>query len=309
MHSDEATKIILRFLLQIIRINEANIEKDLDTEFLHDYRVAIRRTRSALGQIKSVFSPEITRRFRKDFAFVGKLTNQLRDLDVFLLNEVNLKAMLPAVLRNDIEILFNFLREKRSNVFQKVLIGLDSQKYKRTLQDWEMFLNVPGQDIPTASNADLPIIELARNIIYKKYLRSVRDGNLILENTKDEMLHLLRIECKKLRYLLEFFSSLFPHKKIDFMIEQLKKLQDNLGEFNDFCFQEQYLLNIAAELPSTSQQPERALVAIGSLIGTLESEKQTAKAAFLKTFTAYASPANKALFRELFSSKHEEIVS
>jgi hypothetical protein len=68
MRSDEATKIILRFLVHVIRINEANIEKDLDTEFLHDFRVAIRRTRSALGQIKNVFPAEITGRFRKDFA-------------------------------------------------------------------------------------------------------------------------------------------------------------------------------------------------------------------------------------------------
>ena len=50
MRSDEAAKIILRFLLHIIRINEVNIEKDLDTEFLHDFRVAFRRTRSALNQ-------------------------------------------------------------------------------------------------------------------------------------------------------------------------------------------------------------------------------------------------------------------
>jgi CHAD domain-containing protein len=303
MRSDEATKTILRFLLHVIRINEANLEKDLDTEFLHDFRVAIRRTRSALGQIKNVFPAEITGRFRKDFASVGKITNQLRDLDVYLLNEVTYKAMLPAVLRDDIDPLFDYLREKRSKAFQEVISSLDSRKYKRILQDWEVFLNEPRQDSPTAANADLPIIDLARKRIYKKYLRTVKDGNLILEDTKDEMLHLLRIECKKLRYLLEFFSSLFPRKKVNVLIEQLKKLQDNLGDFNDFCVQEEYLLNIAAKLPATNQQSKKTLGAIGSLIGTLDREKQTAKDAFAKTFTDYASPANKTSFRELFTSK------
>jgi CHAD domain-containing protein len=103
--------------------------------------------------------------------------------------------------------------------------------------------------------------------------------------------------------LLEFFSSLFPRKKVNVLIEQLKKLQDNLGDFNDFCIQEEYLLKIAEELPTTDQQAKKTLVAIGSLIGTLDEKKQAAKDAFAKTFTDYASPANKRLFRELFTSK------
>jgi CHAD domain-containing protein len=211
--------------------------------------------------------------------------------------------MLPAVLRDDIDPLFDYLREKRSKAFQKVISSLDSRKYKRILRDWDVFLNEPRQDSPTAANADLPIIDLARKRIYAKYRRTVKDGNLILDDTKDEMLHLLRIECKKLRYLLEFFSSLFPRKKVNVLIEQLKKLQDNLGDFNDFCIQEEYLLKIAEELPTTDQQAKKTLVAIGSLIGTLDEKKQAAKDAFAKTFTDYASPANKRLFRELFTSK------
>jgi hypothetical protein len=43
----------------------------------------------------------------------------------------------------------------------------------------------------------------------------------------------------------------------------------------------------------------RTLLAIGSLIGTLDREKQTAKGAFAKTFNGYASRANQELFQEL----------
>ena len=118
MRSDQATKVILRFLLNVIRINEAHIDTGLDTEFLHDFRVAIRRTRSALGQIRYVFPAKTTDRFKKDFAFVGKLTNELRDLDVYLLNEDKYKAMLPCILRNDIDPLFDYLRKKRAKALQ-----------------------------------------------------------------------------------------------------------------------------------------------------------------------------------------------
>ena len=303
MRSDEATRVILRFLLHVIRINEINLEKDLDTEFVHDFRVAIRRTRSALGQIKFVFPTKTTDRFKKDFAFVGKLSNELRDLDVYLLNEDSYKAMLPTALRDDIDPLFDHLRKKRSKAFQKVISGLKTKKYAKILQDWEAFLNKPIQDSATPSNAGIAINDLARKRIYKKYRSVVKAGNLILENAEDEMLHVLRIHCKKLRYLMEFFSSLFARKKINVLIAQLKKLQDNLGDYNDLCVQEEYLLNITKELPATHRQLKKTLVAIGSLVGTLGRERQTVRDAFAETFTDFASQENKKLFNELFASQ------
>jgi len=303
MRSDDAAKMILHFLLQVMRINEANIEKDLDTEFLHDFRVAIRRTRSALGQIKDVFPMEKTNRFKKDFAFVGELSNQLRDLDVYLLKEDIYRAMLSPVLQNDIDPLFEYLRQKRSKALQNVLSGLRSKKYAKILHDWETFLNEPRKDSKTADSAKQPVIYLARKRIYIKYRGIVKAGNLIIENTEDEMLHVLRIQCKKLRYLMEFFSSLFPRRKINVLIEQLRKLQDNLGDFNDLCIQEEYLLNITRELSATRHRLKKTLVAIGSLIGTLDRERQAVKDAFAKAFTDFASPENKKLFRELFASK------
>ena len=87
------------------------------------------------------------------------------------------------------------------------------------------------------------------------------------------------------------------------LINQLKKLQDNLGDFNDLCVQREYLLNIIEELPLTHQQSKKTFAAIGSLIGALDKEKQTVKDAFAKTFTGFTLPANQALFRELFASK------
>ena len=67
-------------------------------------------TRSALSQIKSVFPEDATDRFKREFAALGKLSNPLRDLDVYLLNERRCKALLPNMLEADIEPLFDHLR-------------------------------------------------------------------------------------------------------------------------------------------------------------------------------------------------------
>ncbi|MGZ8448238.1 MAG: CHAD domain-containing protein [Candidatus Deferrimicrobiaceae bacterium] len=302
MRSDEAAKIILRFLLQVIRINEARLAEDRDTEFLHDYRVAIRRTRSALRQMKQVFPAEVTRRFRKDFAFVGKLSNDLRDLDVHLQNEGIYKAMLPPAQRDDIGPLFDYLREKRAQVFRDFLPRLEARRYRKIIQDWDLFLNGPGNDFPDSPNAELPVRELARKRIYKKYRRILKICNVKLESQAGDMLHLLRIECKELRYLLEFFSPLFPREKIHDLIGQLKELQDLLGEYNDFRVQQQRLQDLAGELPWNDSRSKKTVAAIGSLVKTMEREKRKAKKALAKTFSDYASIPKQKVYRELFGA-------
>jgi hypothetical protein len=97
--SDASAKVILRYLFEVMKANEAGIKADIDTEYLHDYRIAIRRTRSALSQIRNVFPTEVTEHFKQEFRTLGQLTNQLRDLDVYLLSEGEFQPAAPAKSR------------------------------------------------------------------------------------------------------------------------------------------------------------------------------------------------------------------
>jgi len=259
-----------------------------------------------LSQVKFIFSPETTDRFKADFRYVGQLSNNLRDLDVYLLNEDTYRKMIPAVLRDDINPLFDYLQKKRVTALKNVIRGLNSKRYAQILHDWELFLDKPPGDFTGAANATIPVIDLAKQRIYKRYKVIVRDGNRILKNTEDELLHDLRIECKKLRYLMEFFMSLFTGKEISLLIRQLKILQDNLGDFNDLCVQEDYLQDIAQELPVSGPQSRKALLAIGSLVSTVDKQRHIVKNDFAQTFTNFTSPKNKQLFKELFTSKKKE---
>jgi len=56
-----------------------------------------------------------------------------------------------------------------------------------------------------------------------------------------QVIHQLRINCKKLRYLMEFFTLLLPPAEIKKLIRSLKMLQDNPGNFNDYSVQQQFL--------------------------------------------------------------------
>ena len=59
--------------------------RDIDTEFLHDLRVAVRRTRSALKLAGDALPAGLAARFSPEFKWLGDLTTPTRDLDVYLL--------------------------------------------------------------------------------------------------------------------------------------------------------------------------------------------------------------------------------
>jgi len=300
LRAGEATRIILRRLLEIMRANETGIKADIDIEFLHDYRIAVRKTRSALSQIRRVFPEQTTDHYKREFEALGKLTNDLRDLDVYLLAEADYRSILPKAMQDDFAPLFDYLRSHRAEVLATVKAGLEAKTYARLLEEWEAFLHEPVT-AEIAANASTPIIGLARRRIIRRYRCVVRNGTTILKQPADELLHALRIECKKLRYLLEFFADLFPPKKIARMIKQLKRLQDNLGEFTDLSVQQGYLLSIAEGLGLDEPQGRRALVATGFLVETMARKQRAVKADFGGIFTEFASPAHQMQFQQLFT--------
>ncbi len=85
-------------------------------------------------------------------------------------------------------------------------------------------------------------------------------------------------------------------------MKQLKKLQDNLGDFNDLCVQEAYLLHLADELPADDARSRHTLLAIGGLVATLDQKRAQVKGEFAKTFTGFASAENKKLFKLLLAA-------
>jgi len=308
MHADEATIEIWRFLHQTIKINEAHIDNDIDTEIIHDFRVAVRRTRSALDWEKNIFSKKTIARFKNNLSFVGKISNELRDLDVYLLKKFEYKAMLPAVLRDEIDPLFEYLGKQRAVSFRKVIRILNSNKYRRIMQDWESFLDEPQCDLISGPSAKVPVYELAIKKIYMQYRNVVKAGNRILENSDDEKLHKLRIQCKKLRYLIQFFANLFSPKKIGILVKQLKKLQDVLGDYNDLSVQVNYLFEVAKKMPANLPRSNKTLIATGSLIGELETKRQSVKESFAEAFMRFSSRQNQKLFQDLFALQSRKVV-
>jgi CHAD domain-containing protein len=291
MPSEQAVRQLLRFLLDVMQRNKAGILQDIDSEFLHDFRVAIRRTRSALGQLKGIFPADVTQRFRQHLARLAAMTSPQRDLDVYLLQQDAYKAKLPDHLRADIEPLFVDLQRQRNRAHTAIKRQFQGKTVTTILDTWAAFLHAPNRRSDTAPHAATPIATLAQKRLRKKCRTVVALGQKLSQCPNDEQLHALRIECKKLRYLLEFFTSLFPTSQIDPLLKQLRKLQNNLGDFNDICVQQRALHEMAKRFDAPAQRP--TLRAIDCLIGLLDLDKQARRDAFAKRFTSFAKSVKR----------------
>ena len=95
MRADVACKTIFSHLLRAIKLNEQGTIADTDSEFLHDFRVAVRRTRVGLNQVKNVLPEDVLTRYKEFFSWLGQMTGETRDLDVYLLNFEQYKKNCP----------------------------------------------------------------------------------------------------------------------------------------------------------------------------------------------------------------------
>jgi len=297
----ETLQIIFRDLLSVIRQNENGVRDDIDTEFLHDFRVAIRRTRSALSQIKGVLSDEDAAYWKKQFSEVGGMTNRLRDLDVYLLKEEDYLALAPESLVAGLKPVFRSLASDRKKEHRKIAEWLNSEKYRAVMREWEAFLD-KDDSFTQGARAAKVVQKTASQFIYKKYLKILRNGKRLDARSPDQELHDLRIECKKLRYLLEFFKSLYPEKEISQMIQQLKLLQENLGDFNDLYVQQQDLARLLAKAPENPSDIKVSAAAIGGLIGILYQRQLQVRLNFSKVFARFGRKKSVSMFEKLFAA-------
>jgi len=298
---------VLRTLLDAVEANEVGTRADTDSEFLHDYRVAVRRTRSVLGQARRVLPPVPLARFRDDFAWLGGVTSPTRDLDVWLLTVPELVAMVAEPLREDLEPLTVLLAEHQRTEHRRLVRALDTERYRTLHHDYAAWLADPGfgaadldpDDVPDANR---PATEVAGARITKAFKRVVRDGRAIAPSTPAEALHELRKDAKKLRYALECFGSLFDPAEVAPLVKDLKSLQDVLGEFQDCEVQAGSLRGYADEL---AQRDVGAgpLLALGAVVEQLAERQDDARAAFHERFESFDTYANRHRVKTVFSAR------
>ena len=298
--ADSVTKTIMRGLLDTLERNIDGTRQNLDSEFLHDLRVAVRRTRSALTQIKGVFADSIVEEYKERFAWLQQVTGPVRDLDVYLLDFPGYQQSLPAPLRPHLEPMRDYVLAHYDEEQRRLAETLASEAFASLLRDWRAFLDAPVSDWPEAANALSPIKQVADARIRRMAKRVRKEGRAITPRSPASDLHELRKSCKKLRYLMEFFQDIYPKDEIRSLIRLMKVLLDNLGGFQDLAVQAVHLCEMADAMHKEGRAGTDALLAIGALVADLLGRQQQARDAFARVFAQFLADEHQDAFRDLF---------
>jgi CHAD domain-containing protein len=267
-------------LWQIIEINVPGVVDDVDTEFLHDLRVAVRRTRSMLKLAGDVLPADTTARFAPEFKWLGDLTTPVRDLDVLLLDFPDMVAGLAEAQPDDLTPLREHLRRERARQRQLLLRGLRSARRTDLATAWRAALTPltrPGSRARRSANG-IDTQTLAAQRIDRAWRRVASRARRVTPESPPSLLHDLRKRCKELRYVLELTADVCrpePHRAL---LNDLKALQDRLGEFQDAEVHRDAIRGYATAILAEQRAGAATLLAMGELVARYGSRQRQAAA-------------------------------
>ena len=252
-----------------MQANEDGLLIGKDPEYLHQFRVGLRRLRSCLGLAGFALGKPAVADVAAELRWLQNALGPARDWDVFttetlanLARSVDAGAGLKAFRARCAQIRRahgEAAREAvRSARYTSLVLALGEQFAHDDLAGFARQAppaegsaaaghHGPGLAAPVAEFAAFALDRLDRRL---------RKHGADVPKATPEARHQVRIAAKKLRYASEFFAALHPKKRVAPYLAALEDLQDILGALNDAIVADRLLAEAVA---ATGQPvPERA---------------------------------------------------
>ena len=223
--------------LEAIHIEASGVIENIDIEFVHRIRIAIRRYRNNLKLFRYFADQSFYDFLLLKYQETSELSSLLafaRDLDIqdYLLEQ---GLDLPqSSLKSDF---LKAIREERNNIQNQLVSYFNTSSYT---------LLINHIDEINSINSGSSIQFLDNNKIFDAICGSFAFALSILypitENTDGEEVHRFRKAIRRVRYTLETFQPVIAYP-IDEIIEESHLLQDLLGDMHDLDMLNQTLVN------------------------------------------------------------------
>ena len=220
----ELGRILLRRHLRRLRSAEREVRANTSVEAVHDLRVATRRLRSTLRLLAPVYAGDNWRALNRGIGEIGRAAGAVRDRDVLLADLASRASVLPAEALVDLQ---QRLSNERAVAHAALINFLDDARHARFIRRFARVMN----DLSSWDNRPR-VRDLGGSTIWRHYeeLRAHDQDGLLPAAIED--LHLMRIDGKRMRYVLELFTdTLGPN--VDELGQPLVAFQDHLGVLND----------------------------------------------------------------------------
>ncbi|MCU0928375.1 MAG: CHAD domain-containing protein [Burkholderiaceae bacterium] len=272
----DALRAMVRACLDQVLPNASAVAAGgFEPEHVHQLRVGLRRLRTAL-RVFGDASPDVDATWEPRLAAAFGRLGAARDLDA-------LSATLVPALRAAGAPLVDLgtaaaaedpgavVREPGWTALMLALLGF--------VQSGEGGDGSSSWALPAAHDGEL--LRWARRKLRRAHRQAVTGGETFAQ-LPEEAQHRIRKRVKRLRYSVEFVSSLYPPKAVQRFLKRLRPAQEVLGEYNDLLVAE------AAYRARVADDP-RAWFAVGWLVGRRPRQlercaRELAKLADAETF-------------------------
>jgi CHAD domain-containing protein len=201
-------------------------------EGIHQVRVGLRRFRVLLTLYGEYLPGEQLNWLKAEAKALADGLGPVRDLDVFLndlIEPLNRKASDDA----DVAVLLRTARRAREEAHGAAGVLLTSARYRRFMTRLNTWISGQGWRAGGRLHHARGTAEaFARDALNRRLAKIVKRSRSI-KDMRPAKMHDLRIAIKKLRYGLEFFQTLLPHRRAVRAGHTLKSLPDSLGRMND----------------------------------------------------------------------------
>ncbi|ASR37724.1 hypothetical protein BAY61_25020 [Prauserella marina] len=264
--------------------NVDGVRADVDTEFLHDLRVAVRRTRSLLKLTGDVLPRSVGERYRQEFKWLGDVTTPTRDLDVYLLELDELAAGLVAGTPDDLAPFADHLRSERARAQRALTRTLGTKRFTTLLKNWSSVLTGVVNEPRSVEDMESFVAQRVPRFTAKV----LRKAGAITPESSSDQVHDLRKRCKELRYLLEFAKPVSEPAGYRTVLKELKRLQDILGSFQDGEVQSAALQAFGMRMQDVGNPPAATLLALGEVSARMVEQQRAARADLTDALTRFS---------------------
>jgi CHAD domain-containing protein len=217
---------VVRKQVEALRAHEAGTRDGADPEELHDMRVATRRLRAALRSFEDVLAPD-AEGVRAELKWLGGSLSAVRDLDVQIQQLQNWQKSLSDTDDSAMTDLLSIVGEERQHAREPLIGALKSRRYRALLKRMDALL---AAEPPEA--AAEPVATWAPRRVERLYRKLRKQGDKLDGHSEATELHQLRIDAKRLRYMVEFVTPTYGQPAERFA-KRTTELQDVLGNHQD----------------------------------------------------------------------------
>ena len=248
--SGEAFRAIAQACIGQLVANQETMAATGDGEAVHQMRVALRRLRAAINLFKNFLDTPQTAAIKEQMRWLQNHLGPARDAEVFI-GEI----LEPVAADFDGLVGFTELRQRylarRDALLAEAVNMLNQPRCTEAILrlgawadggDW-----LRPDDEARRECLQKPVQEAAAAALSKRE-RKVAKAMAKLDQLDDEARHLVRIDVKKLRYSIDFFSTIYSTSRARKAAGALAAVQDHLGLLNDIAVARDTLRHHAEKL-------------------------------------------------------------